>query len=120
MRYGFESLNRLRDSLDATGVLSKDYRSTVLGWALSACSEAAEAAKAHEQMRWLANDQVWGQSWDGGSRRGVIREVRRVRKPSPAYDAGHRDEVLLHLDSVPSEVIRVPFDVLQREWRRVA
>lgn len=42
MRYTLDSLNLLSDSLDATGVLSPEYRTRVVGLALSAANEAAK------------------------------------------------------------------------------
>lgn len=39
------ALNALTESLDATGVLSDDYKSRVIGYALAACSEAYKAGQ---------------------------------------------------------------------------
>lgn len=42
-QFKYTGLNRLIESLDATGVLSKDYAADVIGWALHACGEAHAA-----------------------------------------------------------------------------
>lgn len=46
MAYAGESLNRLERSLEATGVLSKDYRNLVMCWALEAYAEGFRAGQA--------------------------------------------------------------------------
>lgn len=51
MEYGYDALNKLQQSLGATGVLSKDYASTVMQWALAACSEAHAAGKAEAESK---------------------------------------------------------------------
>jgi hypothetical protein len=59
-QYAYEGLNRLDETLNATGVLSDEYRRVVFGWTLKAVTEAYEAgrrearAHAHRSRRRLS------------------------------------------------------------------
>lgn len=44
--FRYEALNRINDSLNATNVVSDDYKKFIMGWALHACSQAWEAGIA--------------------------------------------------------------------------
>jgi hypothetical protein len=44
-QYAYEGLNRLDETLNATGVLSDEYRRVVFGWTLKAVTEAYEAGR---------------------------------------------------------------------------
>lgn len=43
--YRYEALNRLSESLNATGVLSEEYKGYIISLALTAVSEAVRATK---------------------------------------------------------------------------
>lgn len=112
--YTFDSLNRLQESLEATNVLSKDYRLTVMSWALAVASEASEHAEKRTLKRWLKRDQVWRRKSDG--KHALVNQVCPVRKPSPAWDSGRRDHVVLDLGG--DQEIEVNQDDLVENWTR--
>ena len=51
MPYKYDSLNRIQDSLNATGVLSEDYKRFIMGWAFSVASEAYAQGVKDEKER---------------------------------------------------------------------
>lgn len=51
MPYSYDRLNQLQESLDATGVLSKDYASRIMQFALGVAQEAHAAGKAEAESR---------------------------------------------------------------------
>lgn len=46
MEYTFEGLNELQQSLNSTNVISDEYRSFIMAWALAAVNEAHKAGIA--------------------------------------------------------------------------
>lgn len=47
--YTIESLNKLQASLEATNVLSKEYKTTIMSWALSAVNEAVKQEREKDK-----------------------------------------------------------------------
>lgn len=42
MKYTLQSLNNLKEELDRTNVISKDFKTTIMGYALDVAREARE------------------------------------------------------------------------------
>jgi hypothetical protein len=115
LTYVNTSLERLRDTLGATNVISTDYCRTITGWAQSAVSEAYEAGRQAEAERWLQRDQVWRRKGDSPVV-AIIIEVVRVHKGSPAWENGRRDHVRLGYSRPGDWTVNT--DEFVRNWTR--
>jgi hypothetical protein len=47
--YRYDALNQMQQELDRTAVISKDFKSFLMSWALAAASEAYHAGRKDER-----------------------------------------------------------------------